>query len=71
MVFCFMDCDILLTVCFHARYFVFFTVYFLYLKFCFTIILNKLMETPLFAHWGGQQGGVMSQIIYTEDINKG
>ena len=44
---------------------------FLYLKVCFTLILNKLMETPLFAHWGGQQGGVMSQIMYTEDINKG
>ena len=29
------------------------------------------METPLFEHWGGQQGGVMSQIMYTEDINKG
>ena len=29
------------------------------------------METPLIAHWGGQQGGVMSQIMYTEDINKG
>ena len=29
------------------------------------------METPLFAHWGGQQGGVMSQIMYTEDINNG
>ena len=28
------------------------------------------METPLFAHWGGQQGEVMSQIMYTEDINK-
>ena len=25
---------------------------FLYLKVCFTLILNKLMETPLFAHWG-------------------
>ena len=44
---------------------------FLYLKVCFTLILNKLMETPLFAHWGRQQGGVMSQIMYTEDINKG
>ena len=43
---------------------------FLYFKVCFTLILNKLMETLLFAHWGGQQGGVMSQIIYTEDINK-
>ena len=43
----------------------------LYLKVCFTLILDKLMETPLFAHWGGQQGGVMSQIIYTEAINKG
>ena len=29
------------------------------------------METPLFAHWGGQQGEAMSQIEYTEDINKG
>ena len=29
------------------------------------------METPLLAHWGGQQGGVMSQIMYTEDIYKG
>ena len=29
------------------------------------------METLLFAHWIGQQGGVMSQIMYTEDINKG
>ena len=44
---------------------------FLYLKVCFTLILNTLMETPLFAHWGGQQGGVKSQIMYTEDINKG
>ena len=44
---------------------------FLHLNVCFTLILNKLMETPLFAHWGGQQGGVMSQIMYTEDINKG
>ena len=42
----------------------------LYLKVCYTIILNKLMETLLFTH-GGQQGGVMSQIMYTEDINKG
>ena len=33
--------------------------------------MNKLMKTPLFAHWGGQQGGVMSQIMYTEGINKG
>ena len=65
-----MNSDILLTVCFNARYFVFLTVHF-YLKVCFTLILNKLMETPLFAHWGGQQGGVMSQIMYTEDINKG
>ena len=40
-------------------------------KSLFTLILNKLMETPLFVHWGGQQGGVMSQIMYTEDINKG
>ena len=66
-----MNSDILLTVCFNARYFVFLTVHFLYLKVCFTLILNKLMETPLFAHWGGQQGGLMSQIMYTEDINKG
>ena len=65
-----MNSDILLTVCFNARYFVSLTVHFLYLKVCFTLILNKLMETPLFAHWGGQQGGVMSQIMYTEDINK-
>ena len=69
-----MNSDILLTVCFNARYFVFLTVHFLYLNVCFTLILNKLMETPLFAHWGGgggQQGGVMSQIMYSEDINKG
>ena len=66
-----MNCDILPTVCFNARYFVFLTVQILYLKVCFTLILNKLMETPLFAHLGGQQGGVMSQIMYTEDINKG
>ena len=73
-----MNSDILLTVCFNARYFVFLTVHFLYLKVCFTLILNKLMETPLLAHWGGQQahwggqqGRVMSQIMYTEDINKG
>ena len=66
-----MNSDILLTVCFNARYFVFLTVHFLYLKVCFTLILNKLMETPLFAHWGGQQGRVISQIMYTEDINKG
>ena len=44
---------------------------FLYLKVCFTLILNKLMETPLYAHWGEQQGEVMSQIMYAEDINKG
>ena len=44
---------------------------FLYLKVCFTLILNKLMKTPFFAHWGGQQGGVMSQIMYTKYINKG
>ena len=44
---------------------------FLYLKVCFTLILNKLMKTPLFAHWGGQQGGVMSQSMYTEYTNKG
>ena len=25
---------------------------FLYLKVCFTLILNKLMKTPLFAHLG-------------------
>ena len=44
----------------------------LYLKGCFTLILNnKLMETSLLAHWGGQQGGVMSHIMYTEDIIKG
>ena len=66
-----MNSDILLTVCFNARYFVFLTVHFLYLKVCFTLILNKLMETPLFAHWGGHQGGVISQTMYTEDINKG
>ena len=48
-----------------------FDITFLYLKVCFTLILNKLMEPPLFAHWGGHQGGVMSQIMYTEDINKG
>ena len=66
-----MNSDILLTSCFNARYFVFLTVHFLYLKVCFTLILNKLMETPLLAHWGGQQGRVMSQIMYTEDINKG
>ena len=66
-----MNSDILLTVCFNARYFVFLTVHFLYLNVCFTLILNKLMETPLFEHWGGQQGGVMSQIMYSEDINKG
>ena len=65
-----MNSDILLTVCFHATYF-FFDSTFLYLKICFTLILNKLMETPLLAHWGGQQGGVMSQIMYTEDINYG
>ena len=66
-----MNSDILLTVCFNARYFVFLTVHILYLKVCFTLILNMLMETPWFAHWGGQQGGVMSQIMYTDDINKG
>ena len=44
---------------------------FLYLKVCFTLVLNKLTETPLFAHWGGQQGGVLSQIMYTEDIKQG
>ena len=67
----FMNSDILLTVCFHATHFVILTVHFLYLKVCFTLILNKLIETPLFAHWGGQQGGVMYQLIYTEDINNG
>ena len=40
-----MNSDILLTVCFNARYFVFLTVHF-YIKVCFTLILNKLMETP-------------------------
>ena len=44
---------------------------FLHLKVCFTLILNKLMKTPLLAHWGGQQGGVMSQIMYTEYIKTG
>ena len=29
----------------------------LYLKVCYTLILNKLMETLLFAHWGGGGGG--------------
>ena len=66
-----MNSDILLTVCFRATYFVFFDSIFLYLKICFTLSLNKLIKTPLLAHWGGQQGGVMSQIMYTEDINKG
>ena len=66
-----MNSDILLTVCFNARYFFLFDSTFLYLKVCFTLILNKLMETPLFAHWGGQQGRVMSQIMYTKDISKG
>ena len=45
--------------------------YLLYLMACFTLILNKLLEAPLLAHWGGQQGGVMSQIMYTEYINMG
>ena len=63
-----MNSEMLLTFFFHATYFVFLTEHFLYLKVCFTLILNKLMETPLLAHWGGQQGGVMSQIMYTEDI---
>ena len=44
---------------------------FLYLKVCFTLNLNKLMKTPLFALWGGQQGGVMYQIMYTIYTNKG
>ena len=30
-----------------------------------------MLETPLLTHWGGQQGGVMSQIVYTGDINTG
>ena len=63
-----MNSDILLTVCFHATYFVFLTVPF---YICFNFILNKLMETPLFAHSGGQQGGEMSQVMFTDDINKG
>ena len=36
--------------------------------------MNKLMKTPLFAHWGGQQGGVMSQIMYRagrDDVTTG
>ena len=65
-----MNSDILLTVCFNARYFVFFYNTFLYLKVCFTLILNELMETPLFAHWGGQQGGALAQIMYTETTTK-
>ena len=56
---------------FSCQTFCLFDSTFLYSKVCFTLILNKLMETTLFAHWGGQQGGVMSQIMYTEDINKG
>ena len=28
---------------------------FLYLKVCFTLILNNLMETPLLAHWEGSK----------------
>ena len=36
-----------------------------------SLILIKLVKTPLVTHWGGQQGGVMSQIMYTEDINTG
>ena len=65
-----MNSNILLTVCFNAIFCLLDST-FLYLKVCFTLILNELMETPLFAHWGGQQGGVMAQIMYTEDINKG
>ena len=56
---------------FSCQIFCLFNSTFLYFKVCFTLILNKLMETPLFAQWGGQQGRVMSQIMYTEDINKG
>ena len=44
---------------------------FLYLKVCLTLLLANLMETPLFAQMGGQQGRVMSQIMYTKNINKG
>ena len=35
---------------------------FLYLKVCFTLILNKLMETPLFAHWGGNVSDYVHRI---------
>ena len=54
-----------------CRIFCLFDSTFIYLMVCYTLILNKLMETPLFAYWGGQQGGVMSLIMYTEDISKG
>ena len=47
-----MNSDILLTVCFNARYFVLFDSTFLYLNVCFTLILNELMETPLFTYLG-------------------
>ena len=42
---------------FHATYFVFLTIHFLYLMAPFTLIINKLLETPLLAHWGGGGGG--------------
>ena len=47
-----------------------FCQYIFIFKGLFYLNSNKLMETPLFAHLGGQQGGVMPQIMYTEDINK-
>ena len=46
-----MDSAILLTVCFHGRYFDFDST-FLYVKVYFTLILNKLVETPLFCILG-------------------
>ena len=67
-----MNSDILLTVCFNARYFVFLTVHFLYLNVCFTLILNELMENTVVYIFGeDSKAGVMAQIMYTEDINKG
>ena len=50
---------------------VFLTVPFYYLNACFTLIINKLPKTPLLAVLGRQQGGIMYQIMNTNDISMG
>ena len=46
-----------------------FAIPFSHLKAYFTFIQHRLLNTPLLAHSGGQQGGIMSRIMYTKDIN--